>query len=761
MISSCWGRKRRRGTAPDGGETTTTTATTTTRAAAAAEEATATYTGAAASPAPTTPGGGGSTDGGTPRAAAGDDDDDDPRARRRRDRHKRLTARRMGSSSAAARIESASSSVVGRFLSRVGPGTLLRYRTALEEEGFDTLEALQTLTEDDLEDLGVRPGHRRVLLPALRRLKEACQEREHEDAVEAQARADAIANSASPHRAGRVTYVGSPSAPPLPLAGPGAGGSGSPSRQHKVSDRVAAFLRRLPGNNMEVYGALLARDGFDSLESMCLMDDEDVLAIVPPHKAGHLKVFQRALARLRASMVDERGETAVGTMRDDDDGPASALVTRGTMGRTTTSGGGGGRNGTLPAGGAAGLAQPHVYVLSGRDRVATHMKRHIGDGKYSRWDVFEQTAERYNYVTDSWASVPIDPCWGAGTACGDGHGHLFSLTGLGWSPTDGLVDMPLPSVPGRTWGAATWVGGGLPDARGGGGAAGVGGDGVETAGMFRNHSSASLARRGGRVLGNSAGRPLTTNDASGLVFAAGGFKQGAGLTQVVDVYDVARGTWSNVNPLRTPRHSLALAGTPFGGPGGNKRTVYAVGGGGMGLPKIRSSSSSNVNANAHAAGKKPSVSGRSALAVVEAYDVGADRWTRLGRDMSIPRLGCAALCTERGCLHVVGGANSSSKALRAMEFYDPRVGKWASLRPMIQGRSFFGAVRLPTGDIMCVGGKKHQQWITSAEIFDARQGLWRVAASLARPRHAVPHTTYRGGTAGSGRRPRGYSVAVA
>ena len=48
---------------------------------------------------------------------------------------------------------------------------------------------------------------------------------------------------------------------------------------------MAAFLRRLPGNNMEVYGALLARDGFDSLESMCLMDDEDVLAAMhfSPH----------------------------------------------------------------------------------------------------------------------------------------------------------------------------------------------------------------------------------------------------------------------------------------------------------------------------------------------------------------------------------------------------------------------------------------------------------------------------------------------
>ena len=48
---------------------------------------------------------------------------------------------------------------------------------------------------------------------------------------------------------------------------------------------------------------------------------------------------------------------------------------------------------------------------------------------------------------------------------------------------------------------------------------------------------------------------------------------------------------------------------------------------------------------------------------------------------------------------------------------------------------------------MAVGGKKGQQWLTSCEIFDSRKGVWRVAASLDKTRHAVPHTTYVSGTA--------------
>jgi hypothetical protein len=477
------------------------------------------------------------------------------------------------------------------------------------------------------------------------------------------------------------------------------------------------------------YGPILLRSGFDSLESMCLMDAEDIANVIPAHKAGHRKVFTRALAHLKARMggvTEEEGQGHPSLQQRD--GPNPIIVTSRSLVNVPPSSSSSSSSSLTTSSSASSSTNPntrsrllpaddhgyltsmaHIYVLSGRDRVPTHMKRHIGDGKYSRWDVFEHSTERYNCRTDSWSCVNVDPCWGAGVATGDGDGHIFSLTGFGWSPTDGLVDMPLPSVGTRTWGATCW-----------------------TSASFDDDA------------GSSSG-------GGGLVFAAGGYgRKGEGLTQMVDVYDVGRGTWSNVNPLRTARHSLAMAGTQGRYSAG---TVYAVGG------------SRGGNQSSTSAG------GRKALSIVEAFDVGSDRWTQLGRDMSMPRLGASAVCTNGAigggrsgdCLFVLGGSNTQSKALRVVEFYDPRIGTWATLHPMIQGRSFFGAAVLPTGDIMAVGGKKGQQWLTSCEIFDSRKGVWRVAASLGKTRHAVPHTTYMSGTArgSGGRRPRGYSVAVA
>ena len=80
--------------------------------------------------------------------------------------------------------------------------------------------------------------------------------------------------------------------------------------------------------------------------------------------------------------------------------------------------------------------------------------------------------------------------------------------------------------------------------------------------------------------------------------------KGKGLTQIVDVYDVGKGEWYNVNPLRTPRHSLSLAATNLGGRKGG--LVYAVGG--------------------SSGGNQQSTSGRRATSLVEIYDVKEDRW---------------------------------------------------------------------------------------------------------------------------------------
>ena len=49
---------------------------------------------------------------------------------------------------------------------------LRAYETALAEDGFDCMVSVMTLNEDDLDSLGVKKGHRRILLAAIAHRKE-------------------------------------------------------------------------------------------------------------------------------------------------------------------------------------------------------------------------------------------------------------------------------------------------------------------------------------------------------------------------------------------------------------------------------------------------------------------------------------------------------------------------------------------------------------------------------------------------------------
>ena len=49
---------------------------------------------------------------------------------------------------------------------------LRAYEAALAEDGFDCMVSVMTLNEDDLDSLGVKKGHRRILLAAIALRKE-------------------------------------------------------------------------------------------------------------------------------------------------------------------------------------------------------------------------------------------------------------------------------------------------------------------------------------------------------------------------------------------------------------------------------------------------------------------------------------------------------------------------------------------------------------------------------------------------------------
>lgn len=62
---------------------------------------------------------------------------------------------------------------VGEWLAALSSESQLdQYKDTLQDEGFDSLKALKTLTDDDLKELGVKMGHRRIILEALQEEEE-------------------------------------------------------------------------------------------------------------------------------------------------------------------------------------------------------------------------------------------------------------------------------------------------------------------------------------------------------------------------------------------------------------------------------------------------------------------------------------------------------------------------------------------------------------------------------------------------------------
>lgn len=239
-----------------------------------------------------------------------------------------------------------------QFVSKTGLNT-----TATREivdiffrEGFDSLTALKTLTSQDLKNMNIKNGHARVLLPAIAKLQDHMHRVDH-----------ALAKT------------------PLPLKR-----NAAPT----IGARLESWLKSLPGS-MEIYGIDLARSGYDSLESVSLMEDEDLDAVIPEHKSGHRKVFRKAHARLKNRLMHDRGIDDLG--RD--------LDKHRTSGQLVPTGKGKGShqrfNTALSVASRRALGMdydesniniddsdtppplpidtPHLYVLSGRSRVPQHV----------------------------------------------------------------------------------------------------------------------------------------------------------------------------------------------------------------------------------------------------------------------------------------------------------------------------------------------------------------------------------------------------
>ena len=593
---------------------------------------------------------------------------------------------------------------VSKWLKSVG-NRILIYQDAFAEYGFDSLESISTMRKQDLHDLKVKTGHRRILLAAVKKLKEDLQNQAQKNTPirkisktidEAQSNAPIHTKQSHSLKSSKNSSI---------------------KNDHKETDNfnvrkhrktsspeykeVNKFLKSLPGD-LSVYSSDFVDHGYDSIEAIMLMKEQDVAAILPSDKRGHHQVLLHGIVELHnrknrsmapsielrnknitkehfnatKEIAQIKAETVIyrdnlENMDESDLIMATSqprLSPRSRLSRIEKV-----VSGTYRTPSALRSDLKHVYVLSGRDRLPSHRKRFTGtESKYSRWDAYAYTAERYNPETDVWSTIPIEPCFGSGTACGCKDGFVRSTIGYSWSPCTGLNEMPFPAVR-RSWGDC------------------IAGD--------------------------------------NCVYSMGGYEGQRGLTNICEKFNTLDNSWQYIAPLPTPRHSLSLARNDF------KKNVYAVGG---------------IGGNQNFSQKT--------LSVIEEYNEVTGKWNKL-QDMLSVRTGMRAIFNQyKNALFVLGGKSEvKGSVLRSVESFDSRSGQWNKWADMIYARTFFGCVILPSNDILCVGGKKSNEYQTTCEILDIRANRWRIASSMNHIRHSVPHSN--AGNAVT-RRCRGYTVAL-
>lgn len=130
----------------------------------------------------------------------------------------------------------------------------------------------------------------------------------------------------------------------------------------------------------------------------------------------------------------------------------------------------------------------------------------------------------------------------------------------------------------------------------------------------------------------------------------------------------------------------------------------------------------------------------------EIFDPRTSSWTATA-PMHVARAAFAAVRLADGRVLVAGGSTGPAadpSPIASAEIYDPSSGRWTEVASMHNGRSRAGAVVLPSGRVLVVGGglEKHNEGSAdgSAELFDPATGTWTETGSLTVPRNGFTLT---------------------
>lgn len=159
--------------------------------------------------------------------------------------------------------------------------------------------------------------------------------------------------------------------------------------------------------------------------------------------------------------------------------------------------------------------------------------------------------------------------------------------------------------------------------------------------------------------------------------------------------------------------------------------------------------------------------GQAMTAAVETFDPGTEQWTA-APSLPEPRSNHVAVALQDGKVLVAGGGKNApigqplgeSVAASALLF-DPLTNTFTATGRMHHARSHFHAVRLPSGEVLAVGGGGDEQEsakkcagqycgpfgkaLASAEVYDPKTGEWTEVASMTTPRFSFSLTALPSG----------------
>ncbi|MBN9682309.1 MULTISPECIES: Kelch repeat-containing protein [unclassified Corallococcus] len=191
---------------------------------------------------------------------------------------------------------------------------------------------------------------------------------------------------------------------------------------------------------------------------------------------------------------------------------------------------------------------------------------------------------------------------------------------------------------------------------------------------------------------------------SGEVLVVGGVvgaSNGGSPTATAELYNPATGTWRSAGNMSVSRRLHAVALLASG------QVLVSGGVSGAALP----------------------------LGPSELYDPSTGKWTVTG-SMVQPRSMHSLTVLASGQVLAAGGQNKTQLVGEA-ELYDPATQSWSVVGKMVRGRTHAVTALLPSGRVLVTGGSSVFSSTTAtatSEVFDPTSGLWTATSSLGRAR---------------------------